>query len=193
MQYITKKHSIRKKLLFTTLVILLVAGGGFAWWHKSHSTVKVIQTNNHGQAVANPNVPGKEDNGQDTGTGAGASKDSASNEPAPSPTSSVQPAKPTGQFISNHHPSLSGKNGIPNTETSTCSTTPGVDCQIRFTSGSVTKSLSAQKTDGNGNVIWNWKLQDIGLTVGTWKVTAVAINGGKAASAQDALQLVVSQ
>lgn len=105
-------------------------------------------------------------------------------------SSNLQLFTPTGNFVSNHHPNLSGS-PAPNTLTSACNTTPGATCEIIFTKGNVTKSLSLTKTDGNGAAFWTWKLQDVGLTEGTWKITAVAHLNSDTKSAIDALDLVV--
>jgi len=99
---------------------------------------------------------------------------------------------PSGDFVSNHHPNLSGS-PAPNTESSVCNTTPGASCTITFTKDGVTKSLPAQAADTNGFVNWNWKLQDIGLTSGTWKIKAVATLGSQNKSASDAMDMVVGQ
>lgn len=99
---------------------------------------------------------------------------------------------PTGTFVSNHHPNLSGS-PAPNTIASVCNTTPGANCKLVFTNGDTTKELSAQTADANGSVYWNWKLQDIRLTSGTWKVQAVASLGGQTKKASDAMDLVVAQ
>lgn len=98
---------------------------------------------------------------------------------------------PEGVFVSNHHPNLSGS-PAPSTLNSTCSTTPGATCKITFTMGSVVKSLSAQTTDRGGSAYWNWKLQDVGLTAGSWQVQAVAHLNGQTKTTTDALLLEVS-
>jgi hypothetical protein len=173
------------------IIVLIASGASFYWWHKDH-TYKKIMINNHKVAVANPNVPGSQTTkGSIPAGGTTGSKDEGDNIPGPAPSSSVQPTTPTGEFVSNHSPNLSGS-PAPNTETSVCTTTPGVECQIKFTSGSVVKVLPAQQTDGNGNTLWNsWTLQSIGLTVGNWSITALASNGSKTAIAQDPMQLVI--
>jgi hypothetical protein len=100
---------------------------------------------------------------------------------------------PSGNFISNHRPNLSGS-PAPNTITSVCNTTPGSKCQIIFTKDGVTKSLPVQVVDSGGSTYWsNWKLQNYGLTAGSWKVSAVATLGDQTKTATDALQLEVSQ
>lgn len=195
MPYLANKKNKKpsKKLLIIILIVLILAAVGFWLWHKNSSTPTnpTIPTNTNNPAVANPNVPGGSD--ENPATEADGSKDKGSNTPGTAPDTSVQPATPSGQFVSNHEPNLSG-HPAPNTETSSCNTTPGVLCKITFTSGSVVKSLPAQRTNANGNTLWtNWTLQNVGLTKGTWQITAVAINGTKSASSKDASPLVVSQ
>jgi hypothetical protein len=99
---------------------------------------------------------------------------------------------PTGDFVSNHHPNLDGS-PAPNTMSSVCTTTPGATCTIAFTKDGVTKSLPVQTADRGGSTYWNWKLQDIGLTAGSWKIEARAMLGGKTSTAADAMELVVAQ
>jgi hypothetical protein len=101
--------------------------------------------------------------------------------------------EPTGVFVSNHHPNLSGS-PAPNTINSVCNTTSGATCQIIFTKGEEVKSLPAQMTDKGGATYWNgWKIQDIGLTKGEWHITAKVILGSQVKTADDALPLVVAQ
>lgn len=101
------------------------------------------------------------------------------------------PRAPSGNFVSNHYPNLSGS-PAPNQMQSTCNTTPNAKCQIIFTNGSITKSLPAQTADKEGAVYWSWKLQDIGLTAGTWHIQAVASLDGQTQTVNDALNLGVA-
>jgi hypothetical protein len=101
--------------------------------------------------------------------------------------------QPSGDFVSNHHPNLSGQ-PAPNTITSVCTTTPGATCVIKFTNNGTTKQLAPEAVDRGGSAYWNnWKIQDVGLTEGSWTVTAVASLNGKTVTASDSLQLVVAQ
>jgi hypothetical protein len=110
-----------------------------------------------------------------------------------SSTSTAELLTPTGDFVSNHHPNLSGS-PAPNRLTSVCTTTPDASCMIIFTKDGVTKSLGAQVVDAGGSTYWNnWKLQDIGLTAGTWTVQAVSTLNGQTKTASDALNLVVAE
>ena len=98
-----KKHHSR--WVFGVILLIIVAVGGGFWWHKAHPAAKTVQTN-AGTAVANPNVPDSTTNKVQTGvtpgaiSGAGNSKDLGANTPGQT-SSSVQPDKPIGQFVSN--------------------------------------------------------------------------------------------
>jgi hypothetical protein len=99
---------------------------------------------------------------------------------------------PTGIFVSNHHPNLSGS-PAPNQINSDCTTTSGATCTIVFTKGSAVKSLPPEITDNGGSAYWTWRLQDIGLTEGTWKVQAKATFGSQTKTAYDLMDLVVKE
>ncbi|HET7060328.1 MAG TPA: hypothetical protein VFH99_03385 [Candidatus Saccharimonadales bacterium] len=99
---------------------------------------------------------------------------------------------PFGNFVSNHHPNLSGS-PAPNTMSSVCNTTPGASCKIIFTKDGTTKELVSQTADANGSVYWNWKLQDIDLSSGSWKIQAITSLNGQTKTASDAMDLVVTQ
>jgi hypothetical protein len=193
----TKQRS--RKPLFLTGAVLLVAclvAGGFLGYHHYHTTktTKALAAARsiYSKPVANPHVPGGSVSSSQ-GSGITSSKGGGGSSITTTPSSSVQPTAPVGEFVSDHKPNLSGS-PAPNTETSTCTTTAGVQCQITFTSGSTTKSLPAQTTNAQGNTAWNnWTLQSIGLTAGTWKITAVATNGSQTASTTDVTDLTVSQ
>lgn len=98
--------------------------------------------------------------------------------------------KPSGQFVSNHHPSLSGSKEMYS-ESSVCNTTPGASCYITFTMGSLIKKLGAQLADTNGAVYWDWDIKTAGLSQGTWTINAVASLNGQTLSAQDSQNLEV--
>lgn len=97
-------------------------------------------------------------------------------------------AAPSGNFVSNHRP---GTNGAPTSETSVCNSTPGAKCTIVFTQGASEKKLPEKQIDTGGSAFWQWDIQDIGLTSGSWKVTAEATLNGKTLSAADAMELLV--
>lgn len=111
---------------------------------------------------------------------------------APNISPDIEPTKPTGTFVSNHRPNLSGS-PAPNTESSTCTTTPGAKCKITFSNNGVSKSLPTKLTDANGNVIWGWSLESVGLTAGDWVVSAIAINADKSSTTIDPINLTVRE
>lgn len=92
---------------------------------------------------------------------------------------------PSGSFVSNHH-TPAGQ-----LVQSACSTTPGATCQIIFKNGSATKWLPAQPTDRGGSTYWSWKPSEIGLTAGSWDVTAKAVLGDQTKTAADSMKLEV--
>lgn len=178
----TKKQKNQKKVIViaTSVILLTVIGLLLAYFlmHKSpahtsgeNSTSTSTTTNNSG-SISSPK-------GDTTTT-------------TTSVSPSTTPTDPTGTFVSNHHPNLSGS-PAPNQESSTCSTTPGTKCEIRFTNGNIVKSLPAKTTDSNGNISWDWSLSDIGLTQGEWTITAIATNGNKVATTTDSMLLSVQK
>ena len=172
-------------LLVVVIIVLVLAAVGvlgmYFVHHRHHQTPVSAGVNTKGEPTVSSGT-GKQDNttappsttGSQTGTSTNANL-----------------ATPTGDFVSNHHPNLSGS-PAPNTMTSVCTTTSGATCTISFTKDGVTKSLAPETTDEGGSAYWNWKLQDIGLTAGTWKITATAKQGGNTKIASDALNLEVS-
>ena len=120
------------------------------------------------------------------------SQQQSSNDKGDTGSNSSDLLTPTGPFVSNHHPNLSGS-PAPSELQSACTTTPGAKCQIIFRNGPVTKYLPAQQTDSGGSAYWSWKLQDIGLTAGTWQITAQAVLNNQTRTAADSLNLEVEQ
>lgn len=98
---------------------------------------------------------------------------------------------PSGSFVSNHKPSLSGTT-VPKEEESTCVTVPGASCTIKFikSDGSI-KELTAQTAPQNGVIIWNWDVKSAGFTEGEWTIEATAYSGEKSMSNTDSIRLTV--
>lgn len=186
-----KKSPHKKKIAIGVIALLILgAGTSYALLGNKHESTSKEDPQSYDPSImkSDSNVP-KPDSKNDSGVTQ--SKNDKDGQASSGAQSNVTPAVPVGTFVSNHRPNLGG-NPAPNTENSTCSTTPGVQCQIRFYGNGVTKSLPVKRVSQNGNTSWVWKLQDIGLTRGTWVVKAFAINGNKTASSQDATNLVIS-
>lgn len=194
----TNSHSL-KKIAFATLAILLACALILGILEKMHVThllhkepaaLKVTSKTPTAGGASSSNQKGETKSNKQsdplTTNQPGDEKSNAGNGPT------VTVLVPTGDFVSNHHPNLSGS-PAPNVMTSVCTTSPGTQCSITFTKGATTKSLPAQTTDREGSTYWNWKLQDIGLTQGTWEIKAVASFGSQTKTANDAINLEVKQ
>ncbi len=182
-----KQKKIRTVLILATLLVAILAllevTNVTSFFHKSKtpatttfSDTKTANQQTKGESQTNPTTSNKQD--QQPG-----------NDKFSDFTGTL--LEPSGNFVSNHHPNISGQ-PAPNQIQSGCVTTPGADCQITFTSSGGTKTLPLQKTDKGGATYWTWNLQDIGLTEGTWKVQAKATLGSQVKTSDDAIDLVVS-
>lgn len=117
-----------------------------------------------------------------------------SNQPILTPgsiTTSTQLISPSGTFVSNHKPNLSSS-PAPNSEQSTCITTPQAKCTIQFTMNGSIKTLPSETTDSSGVASWNWTLQQVGLTSGSWSIEAIATLNNQTQTTQDQAPLEVS-
>ena len=192
------KQSKRKWWVAALAVVLVLALGFGAYWQffRDHTpkTVTTASSNTKGEPVdpsSSKAVTGTAVNGNSTG-------DKPASAPAAQPTTpnnkdqgtSATPGAPliapSGNFVSSH-------TNVPAnaTEQSVCTTTPGASCTITFTQNGVTKSLTAQTTDKGGSTYWTWTPQSIGLTAGSWTITATATLSGQTQSANDATPLKV--
>jgi hypothetical protein len=179
---------MRLILMFLCTIALALVIGILGWHYILQPRSYPTQKTSYGTVTANPNVPGGSQTEQ-TASGSDGAKETSGGTASLSTT--VTPEQPTGQFVSNHMPSLSGQEQL-RTETSSCTTTPGATCQIRFRRGSVVKSLPAKIAGSDGTALWNsWDIAAIGLTAGTWEITAVAANGLHAVTTRDPINLSV--
>lgn len=195
--------SIKGKV-FAALLVLVVAGVALAaleatnvthFFHPVKNTKTFPRTPTAGGASVNSdkgeaatvnsgNTPASNPDGSQPG-------DSKSN--TGGTDSNAVLTAPKGDFVSNHHPNLSGK-PAPNTVSSVCTTTPGATCTISFTKDNITKSLPVQTTDRGGTAYWNgWTLQSLGLTAGSWQIKATASLNGQTLSSTDAMNMEVAQ
>lgn len=171
----------RSIYMIAAVVVALLVVGLLLYWHHHSQKAVVLTTSQKGETSTTdnakspdvynptPDVPG----GSTGGTNG-------------TPPSTNLPA-PSGTFISAHHVTLSSAPLL----NSTCNTVVGATCEIQFSKDGVTKSLTAKASDKDGTVSWDWKLQDIGLTQGTWQIEAIATLNGQIQTAQDTLNLEV--
>lgn len=181
-----KIHNNKKISILIVLVIIAIGSAGLYYFlnQKTNSSPTTPSAPSSGSAAT-------KEKDASSSTSIGNSKDQDTDSTTPQIDSSVTPQVPVGTFVSNHHPNLDGQ-PAPNTIESTCTTTAGATCTITFTNESTTLSLPAQKTDQDGNTTWTWKLQEIGLTEGSWTVTATATNGTKSTFSTDPMKLEVA-
>jgi len=186
---IKQKNKRRPTIIASSVVLVLVITGVSLYLlNRSHLNNQSSASKNglYDPTVNNPttDVPKSDSTeGQSTNLIPGAK--GQSNTTPPKPDANIQPSTPFGNFVSNHTPSLSDK--TQDSETSTCSTTAGVSCQITFSSGTTVLSLPTQTTDVNGNTSWNWSLSVMKFTIGTWKVSVTATNGTNVSTNTDTL------
>ncbi len=183
-----KKSKTKLWYVIGGVVILaaVIAGVALYYHHKNNSPAAIV-TNNTG---AGQNTKGAGSSGTSGSTSKGSGSSASGSTGSSSTTSTATLTAPYGNFVSDHHPNLSGS-PAPNTMASVCITTPGASCTISFTNGNTTKSLPSGTANSDGSVSWNWKLQDIGLTQGTWKITATAKLGSQTKNTSDQLNLEV--
>ena len=152
----------------------------------------------HHQKAVTSSIPSSSETGAKNKSSAQASPPS-SGQPNANKTSGSQNGNfstaalvaPSGTFVSNHRPSLSGAGGVPSGEQSVCNTTPGANCTITFTNGGIIKTLAAQVVSSGGFTSWTWDVKQAGLTQGSWQITATATLNGQSQSTNDSLALEV--
>ncbi len=180
----SQKPPRKTRLLVIIVSCLVVVISVSAWvWHQktkphddptrttSQKGEPVVEDKTEGSSV----IPAAENNEKSEGT---------------TPSSDTTLEEPTGSFVSNHHPNLGGS-PAPNNIQSSCTTTPGAKCTITLTKNGTTKSLGEKTTNDDGSAYWDWKLQDVGITEGSWQVTATANLNGQTKSATDPIALEV--
>lgn len=185
---LTKQRSRRKTVIIVAAIIAVVLCGTTAAYYLFYIPKNKDAASTYGSASTSPtdNTPTADQSQTNSST----SSAKGSSETASDLDESVTPVKPAGTFVSNHRPSVSG-NSSPSQENSTCSTTPGAQCSIQFEKDGVIKSLPSKTTDSNGNTSWDWDIKSLGLSEGSWTITAIAKNGTKTSSSTDEINLQV--
>lgn len=192
MTYIRKRRSLHfLRWLIIAIILILISFGAFLAYKATHHTV--IEPVMTGSSSTKGEPITHTSNTSVGTTNIGSSPQPGDNKNNGGTAAPTKLLAPSGNFVSNHHPNLSGS-PAPSTITSVCTTTPGGMCQITFSKNGVTKTLPSQMTDRGGSTYWNdWSLQTYQLTAGSWQVTATASLNGQTQSTTDALMLEVSQ
>jgi len=190
---INPNHRKRNILLIVSAVVVVLAGI-FATLELTDTTY--VLHKRPPAPTASQNTKGEVEDTSTTPTPGSSSTAKPGTAPAGSdsekdPTDGTVPTTliaPSGNFVSAH------KVPVNAPIASVCNTSTGATCKITFTSGSVTKSLSAEVADKGGSVYWNsWTPASLGLTPGTWTIQAVATLNGQTQTSNDALPLEISQ
>jgi len=202
--YSTKKTKRQKKsrprfaVVAVVIVVIVLAAIGASVWHMHirktpQRTVSLVSTNTTPKSTTPqkglPTTTTTTTGTTSTNNGGTAAKNPDNTTPT---TQGAAPKTPANDgLVSNHQPSLSSSWGT-NQESSVCNTSPGATCQITFTSNGVTKSLASEQADSTGAAYWNnWTLQSIGLTEGSWTITATATLNGQTSHVTDPINLKV--
>lgn len=190
------KHSFILKaigllVLAAIVVAVLEVTNTTHLFHKAKLTVSIIPST-HPSSTTAPVLSHTKTQINSSYSSANQSAKNTAPAPSANSNSSAAPVTPTGDFVSDHAPNLSG-NPHPSQENSVCVTTPGATCYIEFTQGNVAKQLSTQTADSNGAVYWTWDIAQDGFTAGSWQITAVASLNGKTATSTDPRALLINQ
>jgi flagellar basal body-associated protein FliL len=197
----TKKKKSHKGLISSvlTLVVIAVAVVGLVIFHhhskSSSDTTTAMQTSQQKKASSakeaeSPAVTVPNTTPTPTSNVPGGSTGSTD-------TNTLQLTAPTGTFVSNHGSASDEPVIASSGEASNCTTTPGATCDITFTMSSMTKDLGVKTTPsstGNlpaGTASWSWTPASIGLTSGTWTITATATLNGQTKTSTDQTNLTV--
>lgn len=186
----------KQKIILISIIGLLLIGGGAAFAikrasHNSSSSSSITTTaNENTKGETTKTTDSTSDSSSATsndedGSGAVDKNGDATVE------STATLLTPTGTFVSNHKISLGNADQL-NIQ-SDCTTTPGASCKITLTKGSVTKTLSAKKTDAGGAAYWSWNVKDLGLTAGSWQVKATVTLDDQTQTAADAMNMEINQ
>lgn len=177
---------MKHQKIIVILVAVVAIGTAVAglWIHNRHVNNTKAHSVNTTQSTPNAPIKGPTSSGTAPTTGTSTPNSTSDNQQGDGP---IAPAGST--FVSDHNRQLS--NSKLSSEQSVCNTSPGASCVIEFSQNGVTKSLPAKTTDSYGTAYWSWTLQEIGLTPGSWQITAKATLNGQTKTAQDATNLNV--
>lgn len=177
----TKKNSTKKRLIiFVAVAMFILAAGTFFFVRRSNNsgvTTTPSTTQEEDQAAVEQGESQK-----NTGSVTTRENDKQNNAAAGSGSVAI----PEGNFVSSHRANMTS------TIESVCTTTSGASCDISFTKDGVTKTLGRKDVNNAGAASWIWTPASIGLTPGSWAITATAQLGGAQAPSKDPINLEVS-
>lgn len=188
-----KKQTARIKPLWVIVGIIVAAAAVVAALELTNTTYLFHKKNLVTAPVTPDRTGGQSTKGEATPEHSpGYNAGNANKDTTEKPDDNTPLQSPAGTFVSNHRPNIDG-DPAPNEIQSVCVTTPGATCVIVFTKGNITKQLPPQQTDLGGAAYWTWKLKDIGVSEGKWKIEAKATLGSQTQTATDPVELEVGQ
>jgi cytoskeletal protein RodZ len=178
-----KKLSFKNhRILFILIIVILISIG----------TIIFITSNNKSK-VSTAKI-GITHNPVNTSSSTTSTQSPANNSVDSSPNKNPSaPQAPSGNFISSYSANLNTQ------EQSECDTTAGATCTISFTNNGTTKSLPATqataspKNPNGAFASWNWQPSALGLTPGSWTVSATATLNGQSIVTKSSLLLELAQ
>ena len=192
MKYSNKRHSkrvVNKKLLWAIVVVIVLIVGGLILARTRHKETSGVIPENTSNPTTNTNVTTDKPSAPVSSTPTVSSDKSTA--AASNTNDGSGPIKPYGTFVSNHHPSLSGKDGVPSSMQSVCQGSFGAKCYLIFTKSGVTKSLPEKTIGSDGAVTWSWEVKTAGFSTGSWNIKAVSTLNNKTAETKDPILLEV--
>lgn len=191
-----QKHIRNPKILLIGVVVIAVLLGAVVWsWRTFHKNVAVsgVIPTISSSTTTQTSTPSSQNSDKSVNSPS-ASTQPSDKSSTTTPTQSVggDPVKPYGTFVSNHSPSLSGKD-VPSSVQSVCSGKPGAKCYISFTLGDVVKTLPEQTIGSDGSTTWDWDVKKAGFTTGSWTIKAISSLNGKTAETSDTIKFEVQE
>jgi hypothetical protein len=154
-----------------------------------HKKVFITASNVKNSLPSSPTISGVNTGSNSSSSTASSSQSTQSDNPktpAQTDTNTKTLTAPSGTFVNLYNASADTQ------MSSICNTTSGATCQIIFTKGSLSIALPAKTTDDDGDATWAWTPQQIGLTSGSWHITAKAMLASQTTSTDNgSLELVI--
>lgn len=183
----TKKIFARKYLLLALGVVVVVLAGLIASGLRSSSKTTV----NPSPSTQPTNSTSPSPSGTSKSPSNGSVSTQGTPTPVPTSASAAFPA-PTGQILNKGEVKLSVTNDADQYGSgmdSTCETVAGATCGFEIISANGTiKTLPAKVASANNGIYGidtQWNVKTLGLSVGTWKVHAVATKNGQTVKSAD--------
>lgn len=163
MRFLKNLGPIQKRLLLVAVLAVVVGGGVLGY--------KLV---NRQPEVAKPNTKNTISNSNADKTGQDNNSPSApvSDKNANNTSTGNDLVEPSGSFVSSYSISFSKSKG-DNIE-SLCNTTPGATCTIQLKKDGVIRTLGPTTANERGNATWNWTLQELNVTPGSWQIVVTA-------------------